>query len=104
MSRSDSTVKGIYERPGEMESSLVNIRAQVLFMDLKITLIRFFLHHSRTKTNSPQAAATLNYPTSTHNGRNAKEKREDKGEEMTKHLKCHRVAAVGKGGKGRKGH
>lgn len=42
MSRSDSTVKGIYERPGEMESSLVNIRAQVLFMDLKITLIRFF--------------------------------------------------------------
>lgn len=42
MSRNDSTVKGIYERSGEMESSLVNRRAQVLILDLKITLIRFF--------------------------------------------------------------
>lgn len=103
MTSSDSTVKGIYEKSGEMESSLVHKRAQVLILDLKIILIRFFCTRTKPTTLKQQPHSII--PPAHRMGGMQKKSVRTQGEGiMTKNLKCHRVAAVGKGGKGRKSH
>lgn len=83
-----------------MESSLVHRRAQVLILDLKITLIRFFC--TGTEQN-PTALKEQPHLIILPAQRMQKKSVRTQGEEiMTKHLKCHRVAAVGKDGKGGK--
>lgn len=105
MSSSDSTIKGIYETSGEMESSLVHRRAQVLISDLKITLVRFFCTVTEQKTRAlKQQPRSITPPAHRTGGMQKKSVRTQGEKMMTKHLKCHRVAAVGKGGKGSKSY